>query len=79
MTKHPGLDAIQERLHAAQRDRRASLLVTSSVGVEIQRMQEDVRDGYVAEAEVIYEAAVMLGAALSTSYRPRRHQPGARP
>ncbi|KQT46416.1 hypothetical protein ASG52_11790 [Methylobacterium sp. Leaf456] len=70
MTTTPGLDAVQERLRTAQRDRRASILVLGAVGIEIQRMQADVRAGRAREDDVIHDAGVLLGAALSTPYRP---------
>jgi hypothetical protein len=70
MSTTPGLDAVQERLHAAQRDRRASILVLGAVGIEIQRMQADVAAGRAREDELIRDAGVLLGAALSTPYRP---------
>lgn len=70
MSKTPGLDAVQERLRAAQRDRRASILVISAVGIEIQRMQADVRAGRAREDDLIRDAGILLGAALSTPYRP---------
>ncbi|BDL39013.1 hypothetical protein [Methylorubrum sp. GM97] len=70
MTTTPGLDAVQERLRAAQRDRRASLLVISAVGIEVQRMRDDVRAGRAREDDLIHDAGVLLGAALYTPYRP---------
>ncbi len=69
-TTTPGLDRFQDRLRTAARERRASLLVISAVGIEIQRMQADVRAGRASEDEVIHDAGILLGAALSTPYRP---------
>ncbi|MET7242346.1 hypothetical protein ABZT49_03170 [Methylobacterium sp. EM32] len=69
MTTTFGLDAVQERLRAAARDRTASLLVLGAVGIEIQRMRDDVRAGRAREDDLIHDAGVMLGAALSTPYR----------
>lgn len=70
MSTTPGLDAVQERLRAAARDRKASILVLGAVGIEIQRMQADVRAGRAREDDVIRDAGILLGAALSTPYRP---------
>ncbi|KMO22331.1 hypothetical protein [Methylobacterium platani] len=72
MTTTPGLDAVQERLRAAARDRKASILVISATGIEIQRMQADVRASRAREDDVIRDAGVLLGAALSTPYRPHQ-------
>lgn len=70
MSKTPGLDAVQERLRTAARERRASLLVLGAVGIEVQRMRDDVRAGRAREDDLIRDAGILLGAALSTPYRP---------
>ncbi|MEH3146430.1 MAG: hypothetical protein PGN34_14020 [Methylobacterium frigidaeris] len=70
MTTTPGLDLVQDRLRTAARERRASLLVLGAAGIEIQRMQSDVRAGQAREDDLIHDAGVLLGAALSTPYRP---------
>jgi hypothetical protein len=70
MSTTPCLDRVQDRLRTAARERCASLLVISAVGIEIQRMQADVRAGRATEASLIRDAGVLLGAALSTPYRP---------
>ena len=70
MSTTPGLDAVQERLRAAQRDRKASILVISAVGIEIQRMQAAVAAGRAREDDLLHDAGTLLGAALSTPYRP---------
>lgn len=71
-TTTPGLDLVQDRLRTAARERRASLLVLGAVGIEIQRMRDDVRAGRAREDDLIRDAGVMLGAALSTPYRPHQ-------
>ncbi|KTS39505.1 hypothetical protein NS228_05015 [Methylobacterium indicum] len=71
-TTTPGLDHVQDRLRTAARERRASLLVLGAVGIEVQRMQADVRAGRAREDDLIRDAGVLLGAALSTPYRPRQ-------
>ncbi len=70
MTTTPGLDIVQERLRAAARDRRANVLMCSAAGIEIQRIKADVRAGRATEASLIRDAGILLGAALSSPYRP---------
>ncbi|MET7244864.1 hypothetical protein ABZT49_16020, partial [Methylobacterium sp. EM32] len=75
-TTTPGLDHVQDRLRTAARERRASLLVLGAVGIEIQRMQADVRAGRAREDDLIHDAGVMLGAALSAPYRHMKETRG---
>lgn len=70
MTTTPGLDLVQERLRSAARDRRASILMCAAAGIEISRIKADVRAGRATEASLIRDAGILLGAALSTPYRP---------
>jgi hypothetical protein len=70
VTPTPALDRVQKCLNVAAQERRANLLMVSAAGIEIQRMREDVHAGRETEDRLMRDAATLLGAALSTPYRP---------
>ncbi|WP_375462962.1 hypothetical protein [uncultured Methylobacterium sp.] len=69
-TPTPGLDRVKECLKTASQERRASLLMLSAASLELQRMCEAVQAGSATDDGLMREAAALLGAALSTPYRP---------